>query len=254
MVHEIIVKGKIMGKLSSLDIKRQQFKKVMRGYDPEEVEAFLEIVSEQYDDAMDKNEALKQKVIQLETKLEEYLKNEKNLNEILSRTREMQEEASKNLKKREEIILKDAEFRAVEILENARKEVRQIRDEIVGLQHRKDSFVSRLKYLIQSYMDLLKMMEIENLLDQTAKENAGGNLDDNPAFMRKKRKNNPTQDTNENEKTPETLQPVIKSGSEVIEGDIIEHDGEIFIQDFSELVEKLEDKQKEKKGDKSSGK
>ena len=96
-------------------------------------------------------------------------KNEKNINEILSRTREMQEEAKNNLEKQQEIILKDAEFKAVEILENSRKESRQIREEVLELQHKKDSFSSRLKYLIHSYLDLLNMLDAENLLDEDEK-------------------------------------------------------------------------------------
>ncbi|NVM02542.1 MAG: DivIVA domain-containing protein, partial [Candidatus Helarchaeota archaeon] len=36
-------------KLTPLDIKRQEFKKVMRGYDVIEVDAFLEMVADEYE-------------------------------------------------------------------------------------------------------------------------------------------------------------------------------------------------------------
>jgi DivIVA domain-containing protein len=36
-------------RLTPLDIKKQEFKRSMRGYDPEEVNAFLEMVAEEFE-------------------------------------------------------------------------------------------------------------------------------------------------------------------------------------------------------------
>lgn len=247
-----------MGKLSPLEIKRQQFKKVIRGYDTEEVDVFLEMISEKFENLMEKNDEFNSRVIKLETKLDDYQKNEKNINEILSRTREMQEEASQNLKKQEEIILKDAEFKAVEILENARKEVRQIREEVLDLQHKKDSFVSRLKYLIHSYLDLLKMLEAENLIDENEQEAVSPKSGIASTLLRSKRKASKNEgipdktkedgnkqakngkDKPETEKEPGEFELIDSSKDEQKTKEL---NSEIFVHDISNLIDKIDKKE-----------
>ncbi|GAB4168176.1 MAG: hypothetical protein Kow00108_01130 [Calditrichia bacterium] len=199
-----------MAKLTPLEIKRQSFKKVIRGYDPEEVEVFIEMVADQFEELLSSNEEMKETIINLQAKLEEYQKNEKNMNEILEQTKKIQEDALANLKQREEVIIKEAELKAVEILDKAQNEVRNIKSETRMLQERKDAFVSRLKYLLQSYIDLIKMLESENLLDQEDKT------------TEERRSNLPEKE-------------IVETKNEQI---VVEEDE--FINDLSDLIDKIE--------------
>ena len=52
-------------KITPLEIKRQQFKKTMRGYDTVEVETFLEMVSNDMEDLIRENREQKDKIITL---------------------------------------------------------------------------------------------------------------------------------------------------------------------------------------------
>jgi len=65
------LRGKVL-KLTPLDIKRQEFRKVMRGYDAMEVDAFLDMVADEYENLhKSKNEGIT-KIKQLEERLKEY--------------------------------------------------------------------------------------------------------------------------------------------------------------------------------------
>jgi cell division initiation protein len=43
-------------KVSPISIKKQEFSKSLRGYDPEEVQAFLEKLADEFDDLQKENE------------------------------------------------------------------------------------------------------------------------------------------------------------------------------------------------------
>jgi cell division initiation protein len=45
-------------KLTPLDIRKQEFRKTLRGFDPIEVQTFLEMVGEEYEQLLEKNKQL----------------------------------------------------------------------------------------------------------------------------------------------------------------------------------------------------
>ena len=56
-------------KLTPLDIKKQEFKRGLRGFDPIEVESFLEMVAEEYESAIREKNVLADEVLKLKTQL-----------------------------------------------------------------------------------------------------------------------------------------------------------------------------------------
>lgn len=74
--------------ITPLEIKRQQFKKVMRGYDPVEVDTFLDMLSHELEDVLSKFKESKDKIIELETQLKDYKNMEKTLQQTLLQAQE----------------------------------------------------------------------------------------------------------------------------------------------------------------------
>lgn len=64
-------------KITPLSIKRQEFKRNIRGYDPDEVNTFLEIIADEFDQLQKQNEELSAQVTQLQKKLQDYQQIEK---------------------------------------------------------------------------------------------------------------------------------------------------------------------------------
>jgi len=75
-------------KITPLEIKRQQFKKVMRGYDPVEVDTFLDMLSTEMEDLVRANRELTDRVLGLETQLSDYKNMEKTLQQTLMQAQE----------------------------------------------------------------------------------------------------------------------------------------------------------------------
>ena len=85
MEKEFINEPEGIMKFSPPNIKKQEFTKSMRGYDKEEVQAFLDKLANEVDELQKDNEKLKAELDETQTKLVEYKKKEKNLQQMQRR-------------------------------------------------------------------------------------------------------------------------------------------------------------------------
>ncbi len=149
-------------KLTPLDLRKQDFTRVMRGYDPDEVQAFLQMLSEQWEDVLATNRRLEDRVRTVETKLEHYERVEEALQEALHTARENKEQILQNAKREAEVTLKEAEARADEITREARTDRDRFRGEAERLEGRRSEIVARLRAFLLSEMELLARFEGED--------------------------------------------------------------------------------------------
>ena len=70
-------------RLTPLDIRKQEFKKAMRGLETDEVHAFLATVADEYEAVLNDNKALRERVLELDDKVQEYRNMEKTLRDTL---------------------------------------------------------------------------------------------------------------------------------------------------------------------------
>ncbi|MBI3006488.1 MAG: DivIVA domain-containing protein [Ignavibacteriales bacterium] len=148
-------------KISPLEVKRQEFKKVLRGYDPVEVDTFLEMISNELEELLGMNKQMKDKAIELETQLADYKHMEKTLQQTLLQAQETSGKSIENSRKEADLIIKEAELKASQIVEKARTDFSRTKEEIANLKARKESIISRLKVLLHSELDLLRALEID---------------------------------------------------------------------------------------------
>ena len=149
-------------KLTPLEVRRQQFKKVLRGYDPVEVDTFLEMVSTELEEFLKENKDLREKLLEFEVQLRDYKNMEKMLQQSLMQAQEASGKSSENSRKEAQLIVQEADLKAQQILDKARQDFARIKDEITGMKARKQNIMSRLKVLLSSEIDLLKALEIDD--------------------------------------------------------------------------------------------
>jgi cell division initiation protein len=147
-------------KITPLEIKRQQFKKTMRGYDPVEVETFLEMLSGELEELLRANKDLKDRTIELETQLSDYKNMEKTLQQTLMQAQEASGKSIENSRKEASLILQEAELKASQIVEKARLDFARAKEEISALKARKESILSKLRVLLKSEIDLISALAI----------------------------------------------------------------------------------------------
>ena len=148
-------------KLTPLEIKKQEFRRSMRGYDIDEVSSFLEMVAENYEELQRELNKLRGNEAVIKKELENYKHVEKTLRSTLHNLQESSQQSKANSKKEAELIIREAEVKATELVEKAKNQVDRIRDEGRLLLTQKESLAKRLKHLLSSQMELIKMLEID---------------------------------------------------------------------------------------------
>jgi len=166
-------------KISPVSIKRQEFAKKLRGYDPEEVQAFLEKLADDIDELQKENEELNQQVETLNENLSEFKKIEKNLQDTLLKAQESSTKTIESTKKQSSLIIKEAELKSSQIIEKARENANEIRSAVINLREEKDLIIAKLKAIISSQAHLLEM-KVEDAGDErtvSRKEESAQKLD-----------------------------------------------------------------------------
>ncbi|NCO67296.1 MAG: arabinan synthesis protein [Nitrospirae bacterium CG_4_10_14_0_8_um_filter_41_23] len=154
-------------RITPLDIQQKQFPMKFRGFDVEEVYAFLEVIREEMEDLRRENASLKESVQRAENQIKEYKDIETTLRETLMTAQQMVEDYKTNAKKEAELTVKEAELRADSLIKQAQEKVIKIHEDIVDLKGIRTHFKEELKRMVEGH---LKMIEF----DKQREEEEGG--------------------------------------------------------------------------------
>lgn len=147
-------------KLTPLDIKKQEFKKIMRGYDPVEVDTFMDMVANEFEDLIRQVKDMRDRVVELETQLKDYRQIEKTLQQTLLQAQEATGKTYETARREAELIVREAEAKAAKTVEQAYGDVNRLTRELSELKSRKESLIGRLKVLLSSELDMIKSLEM----------------------------------------------------------------------------------------------
>jgi cell division initiation protein len=157
-------------KLSPLSIKKQEFNKSLRGYDQIEVGAYLEKLADEFELLQKENETLKKDLEESNERLAEFRKIEKNLQSTLLKAQESSSKSLESTKKQANLIIKEAEIKASQILEKARENANEIRNAVIHLREERDMIISKLKAIINTQSKIietkLQRKEIEEVISK----------------------------------------------------------------------------------------
>lgn len=148
-------------KLTPLDIRKHDFKRVMRGLDPEEVEAFLTMIADEFEVMIREKDQMNDELIKLRTQLRDYKQVETSLRDTLVNAQSTMEDSRENSRREAEIVMHEAELKAESIIKDAREELFSIRHEISLLKSQRDAISKRLRYLLNSQLEMLDVMDSE---------------------------------------------------------------------------------------------
>src|SRR6266480_2188131 len=108
--------------ISPLDIQQQQFKgKMFGGLDPEDVDAFLQLVAGGLENLMRENTELKEQARRVATDMEEMKEKEVTLRDTMLAAQRITEEMKANSQKEATLLISEAELKADNILAEANR-------------------------------------------------------------------------------------------------------------------------------------
>lgn len=150
-------------KITPLEIKKQSFKSKIRGFDPAEVESFLEMVADEYEILLGERNHYKEETTKLKTQLKDYQQVEKTLQDTLMNAQETVSQSKENSKREAQIIMREAELKAERILDEAREKLDKMKNELSLIRAQKESFSKRLRHLLESQIELINVLQMDDI-------------------------------------------------------------------------------------------
>jgi cell division initiation protein len=147
--------------ITPLDIKKQPFRKTLMGFDPDQVNSFLEMVANEFEALIRQNNQQASQLKQTGERLEDYVKIEKTLNQTLLTAQKATDEARVNAQKEAELIIKDAQIRAHAYEDESRRRVHRLENELMSLKTQRDGFLSRFRALLQTQLEMLETLSTD---------------------------------------------------------------------------------------------
>jgi cell division initiation protein len=148
-------------RLTPLDIQQMVFKTRMRGYDCQEVKHFLEDLAQTVESLNHENGALREKVAATEEQLNALKKAETTLSHTLISTQAMADDMKEIAQRDAALLVKEAEFKAAEILREARQEFVALQREISDIRKQRLLGIERLRSTLRTFERVLEIEEEE---------------------------------------------------------------------------------------------
>jgi cell division initiation protein len=149
-------------KFTPFGIKNQEFNRTVRGYDKDEVRAFLEKLADEFEHLQTENDKVKNENERLEEQLREFKRLEKNLQQAVLSTTESGSKAVDSAKKQTALMIKEAELKSVQIIEKAKEYANSVRDSVLNLREERKLLIARIKALVNSQASLLEF-DVQNI-------------------------------------------------------------------------------------------
>ncbi|HOM25440.1 MAG TPA: DivIVA domain-containing protein [Thermosynergistes sp.] len=141
--------------LKALDVINQTFKRALRGYDPVEVDEFLDRVADSLQAYAERCVELERELERLKEQIREYKGMRDSLQEALLMAQKSADERVKAAEKQAEAIVAEARAQAERLLKEAEDHSNVIKEEMSRLQRSKQDFIAEFRALITRYQNLI---------------------------------------------------------------------------------------------------
>jgi DivIVA domain-containing protein len=145
--------------LTSLDVRRFDFGRSLRGYNPEKVEQFREQIAEEIDRLSRVNADLDTKARSFHEQLRAFRERDKALNEALVSAQQLRAEVRDQAEREAQLVLKEARSEGERIVEAARSEVRKMEQELDSLDRSRRTYLAQMRTLLARQLSEVEASE-----------------------------------------------------------------------------------------------
>lgn len=135
-------------KFTPLDIQRREFEKAFRGLDEGEVRTFLHEVAGEWEEMQVENQKLRTEILDLREQLRGYQEQDRIFRETLLTAQRTKEEILDAVNREKALILKEADFKADELIREAQNHVGELETQLRGLKLERVRLLQDLEALL----------------------------------------------------------------------------------------------------------
>ena len=145
--------------LTPLDVrkKRGDFGKGLRGYDQQEVDAFIELVAERMEVLVKENLAFREKIAQLGERVVVQEGREQAVQEALVTAQELRQDVKKQARREAKLLEKEARGRVQAMLAESEKLLTEHRAALQELERQRERFLKAFRTLLERELDTVEV-------------------------------------------------------------------------------------------------
>ena len=161
--------------VSRIDVLNRSFAKSLRGYDTNEVDAFLQEVAETLGSLSEDRTLLTNRVALLEAELASFRERETTLRDTLMTTQRMTEGLKTTAQREAQVIVAEAQARAENIINQSGLKLARLQESILNAKKMKAQLGMRLRAVAEEH---LRLLDMDRQDDEAEYQPAENNADD----------------------------------------------------------------------------
>lgn len=134
--------------LTPLDVRRYDFGRALRGYDPARVDQFRDQVAEELERLTRINQDLDGKARSFHEQLRAFRERDKALNDALIAAQQLRDDVRAQAEREAQLVIREAQGEAERVIEAARVEVRRMEEELDNLDRSRRTYLAQMRTLI----------------------------------------------------------------------------------------------------------
>jgi len=147
--------------LTPLDVRKKKgdFRRVMRGYDPDSVDNFLDEVVARMEELVRENQALAGKNAQMTEAIADYRERERAMNDALVSAQQLREGMREQAQREADLVLREARAEGERIIADARRQVTLALEALRRVQAQRVRFLRLFRALVERQLNEIEQEE-----------------------------------------------------------------------------------------------
>jgi DivIVA domain-containing protein len=145
--------------LTPVDVRAQEFRRALRGYDTGEVDEFRQRVSEELERLLKAQAELEKQLHETREQLRGFKEREKALNDALVLAQQLRADTEASVRREAELTAREARAEADRVVGEARSDERDVRKEIEKAQRQFSSYLAGFRTLLERYLSEVDALE-----------------------------------------------------------------------------------------------
>ena len=146
-------------RITPLDILQKEFTANKKGFDPDEVKAFLEEIRETLEAVLKDHHDQKGQLLAQEKEISKLRENEDEIKETLLVARKLTEDMNSQARREADLILGEARLEAQRVLTQAHDEHRDLLQEVVHLKSQRLQLIAAIRAVLNAQGQLMDELE-----------------------------------------------------------------------------------------------
>ncbi|MEK7402027.1 MAG: DivIVA domain-containing protein [Gemmatimonadota bacterium] len=156
--------------LTPLDVRRYEFGRTLRGYDPERVDQFRDEVADEMERLTRLNQELEAKARGFHDQLKAFRDRDKALNDALIHAQQLRQEIREQAERESQLTVREAQSEADRLVAAAHTNIRRMDDELAAMERMRRNYLAQLRALVERQMAEIGAAEAAASIPRTRSE------------------------------------------------------------------------------------